>query len=422
MNNMNDKKNNIKRKRIFFSILIIFTVFIIGRAISRRSYLNHSTVFPVQTVYKVNTRATSYLVYNENVVDASMNGIAVYNASEGQKVKAGYEIASINLMDDVSDLKDELIKINAAINDGDKTKNRTENSFEISSEDIATINRIQNYLKNNSFQEAILEINSLDLSSNHNIVITDYKKYQSYSKEELEAMRDELIKQISKSNIEYKASESGIVSYLVDGLEDKYKYSQDNNIYTYEYLDKNKNMRYKETRNQVDKNEHLFKLINNFEYKILLKTNNINPIESLKEGSEVKIIYNDVTVDATLLTINKSKNGVVYVLKSDKYLERIYDKRIKDVILSVNTEKSYKIPNSSVVKRGSIYGVYVEEIHGLVRFVPIDILSRVGDEVYISRGNRDYKIKIDKEFERTVNANDAVVIYPDTVEDSQILN
>ena len=351
-----------------------------------------------------------------------MNGIAVYNASEGQKVKAGYEIASINLMDDVSDLKDELIKINAAINDGDKTKNRTENSFEISSEDIATINRIQNYLKNNSFQEAILEINSLDLSSNHNIVITDYKKYQSYSKEELEAMRDELIKQISKSNIEYKASESGIVSYLVDGLEDKYKYSQDNNIYTYEYLDKNKNMRYKETRNQVDKNEHLFKLINNFEYKILLKTNNINPIESLKEGSEVKIIYNDVTVDATLLTINKSKNGVVYVLKSDKYLERIYDKRIKDVILSVNTEKSYKIPNSSVVKRGSIYGVYVEEIHGLVRFVPIDILSRVGDEVYISRGNRDYKIKIDKEFERTVNANDAVVIYPDTVEDSQILN
>ena len=422
MNNMNDKKNNIKRKRIFFSILIIFAVFIIGRAISRRSYLNHSTVFPVQTVYKVNTRATSYLVYNENVVDASMNGIAVYNASEGQKVKAGYEIASINLMDDVSDLKDELIKINAAINDGDKTKNKTENSFEISSEDISTINRIQNYLKNNSFQEAILEINSLDLSSNHNIVITDYKKYQSYSKEELEAMRDELIKQISKSNIEYKASDSGIVSYLVDGLEDKYKYSQDNNIYTYEYLDKNKNMRYKETRNQVDKNEHLFKLINNFEYKILLKTNNINPIESLKEGSEVKIIYNDVTVDATLLTINKSKNGVVYVLKSDKYLERIYDKRIKDVILSVNTEKSYKIPNSSVVKRGSIYGVYVEEIHGLVRFVPIDILSRVGDDVYISRGNRDYKIKIDKEFERTVNANDAVVIYPDTVEDSQILN
>lgn len=419
---MNDKKNNIKRKRIFFSILIIFAVFIIGRAISRRSYLNHSTVFPVQTVYKVNTRATSYLVYNENVVDASMNGIAVYNASEGQKVKAGYEIASINLMDDVSDLKDELIKINAAINDGDKTKNKTENSFEISSEDIATINRIQNYLKNNSFQEAILEINSLDLSSNHNIVITDYKKYQSYSKEELEAMRDELIKQISKSNIEYKASDSGIVSYLVDGLEDKYKYSQDNNIYTHEYLDKNKNMRYKETRNQVDKNEHLFKLINNFEYKILLKTSNINPIESLKEGSEVKIIYNDVTVDATLLTINKSKNGVVYVLKSDKYLERIYDKRIKDVILSVNTEKSYKIPNSSVVKRGSIYGVYVEEIHGLVRFVPIDILSRVGDDVYISRGNRDYKIKIDKEFERTVNANDAVVIYPDTVEDSQILN
>lgn len=419
---MNDKNNNIKRKRIFFSILIIFAVFIIGRAISRRSYLNHSTVFPVQTVYKANTRATSYLVYNENVVDASMNGIAVYNASEGQKVKAGYEIASINLMDDVSDLKDELIKINAAINDGDKTKNKTENSFEISSEDIATINRIQNYLKSNSFQEAILEINSLDLSSNHNIVITDYKKYQSYSKEELEAMRDELIKQISKSNIEYKASDSGIVSYLVDGLEDKYKYSQDNNIYTYEYLDKNKNMRYKETRNQVDKNEHLFKLINNFEYKILLKTNNINPIESLKEGSEVKIIYNDVTVDATLLTINKSKNGVVYVLKSDKYLERIYDKRIKDVILSVNTEKSYKIPNSSVVKRGSIYGVYVEEIHGLVRFVPIDILSRVGDDVYISRGNRDYKIKIDKEFERTVNANDAVVIYPDTVEDSQILN
>lgn len=422
MNRMNIKKFNLKNRRLFLTIIIVFSIFIIGRVISRRSYLSHSTVFPVQTVYKVNTRATSYLVYNENVVDASMNGIAVYNASEGQKVKAGYEIASINLMDDVSDLKDELIKINAAINDSEKTKEKSNNSFEISSEDIATINRIQNYLKDKSFQEAILEINSLDLSSNHNVVITDYKKYQNYSKEQLEKMRDELIKQISKSNIEYRASDSGIVSYLVDGLEDKYKYSQDNDSYTYEYLEKNKNMRYKETRNQVEKNEHLFKLINNFEYKILLKTNNINPIESLKEGSEVKVIYNDVTVDATILTINKSKNGVVYVLKSDKFLERIYDKRIKDVILSVNREKSYKIPSSSLVKRGSIHGVYVEEIHGLVRFVPVNILSRVGDDVFISRGNRDYKIQVDKELERTVNANDAVVIYPDTVEDSQILN
>ncbi len=182
MNRMNIKKFNLKNRRLFLTIIIVFSIFIIGRVISRRSYLSHSTVFPVQTVYKVNTRATSYLVYNEIVVDASMNGIAVYNASEGQKVKAGYEIASINLMDDVSDLKDELIKINAAINDSEKTKEKSNNSFEISSEDIATINRIQNYLKDKSFQEAILEINSLDLSSNHNVVITDYKKYQNYSK------------------------------------------------------------------------------------------------------------------------------------------------------------------------------------------------------------------------------------------------
>ena len=86
MNRMNIKKFNLKNRRLFLTIIIVYSIFIIGRVISRRSYLSHSTVFPVQTVYKVNTRATSYLVYNENVVDASMNGIAVYKASEGQKV------------------------------------------------------------------------------------------------------------------------------------------------------------------------------------------------------------------------------------------------------------------------------------------------------------------------------------------------
>lgn len=419
---MREKNTNYRRRKLIIVILFLLVIIVTGKITTRRAYLSHSTVFPVQTVYKETTRAVSYLVYDENVMKATQDGIAVYNASEGQKVKSGYEIASINLMDDVSELKDELIKINAALSEESRSKKDKSSSFEISSDDISTIGRIQDYLKKNEFQEAILEINNLDLNANHNVVITDYKKYQGLPKEELESKRDSLIKQISKSNIEYRSNDSGIVSYLVDGLEDKYKYSADNNIYTFEYLDKFQNMRYKEARNQVSKGENLFKLINNFKYKILLKTNNIKPIESLDEGSSVKIIYNDTTVDATLLTINKSKNGIVYVLSSDKFLERIYDKRIRDVILSVSREKSYKIPSSSIVKRGKLNGVYVEEIHGLVRFVPVQILSRLGDDVFISRGNRDYKIEINKELVRTVNANDAVVIYPESVDDFQILN
>ena len=133
-------------------------------------------------------------------------------------------------------------------------------------------------------------------------------------------------------------------------------------------------------------------------------------------------------LDGTIISgfvedINTEKTkGSVYIVDSTEYLEKIYDKRIHDAKIDINKEKSYKIPSKAIVTRGKLKGVYVEEIHGLVRFLPVEILSVSGEDTFVSRGNRESKIEVENKLEKTININDAIVVYPGSVDDFQILN
>ncbi|MDU3751777.1 MAG: hypothetical protein E7G36_08660, partial [Peptoniphilus rhinitidis] len=66
--------------------------------------------------------------------------------------------------------------------------------------------------------------------------------------------------------------------------------------------------------------------------------------------------------------------------------------------------------------------VYVEEIKGLVKFVPVDIISESNESVFINKGNKQSVINIGEKSYQTVTVNDALVINPKTVDESRILN
>ncbi|MDQ0274106.1 hypothetical protein J2S72_000102 [Peptoniphilus koenoeneniae] len=415
------KKRNLSSKIILF-ISVFLVLFFVYRSLRGRAYTKHTTVFPIMTVYKQDIEAKAYIIFDEEVFKASGNGIAVYNASEGQKIPAGYEVVSINLMDDVSQLKDELIKLNAAIQDR-KSDSPQDTSKNLSNEDINAIGRIQDNIKNRHYSGAILEINNLDLNNKHHVNISELSKYRNIPLEDLENQKQTLLEQISKSNIQYTSKESALVSYQIDGLEEKYKYNDDTSKFTYDYLMKNVRTKSFETKNQVKKDEILFKLINNFRYKICLAVSSNKGLESIKIGDTINVDLDGTIISGFVEDINTEKTkGSVYIIDSTEYLEKIYDKRIHDAKIDVNKEKSYKIPSKSIVTRGKLKGVYVEEIHGLVRFLPVEILSVLGEDTFVSRGNRESKIEVDDKLEKTININDAIVVYPGSVDDFQILN
>ena len=67
-------------------------------------------------------------------------------------------------------------------------------------------------------------------------------------------------------------------------------------------------------------------------------------------------------------------------------------------------------------------GIYVQEIKGLVKFVPVDIIREEADKVFINRGNKQSLIEVADKTYKTLTINDAVVLSPRTVDESRILN
>lgn len=419
MRNRKRKKTNFKLRRIIALIFALVFLFFIARAVKGKTYTRHKTVFPTYTLYKDVVETKGYNLLNERVYSSQGNGIALYNASEGQKVPVGYDIAVINLMNDVSDLKDELIKVNSALN----YKTKKDEEFKVSEEEIESIKRIQEDLRDDNLSLAIEDINSLDLNTKQSISISELTELMKLSVEDLNQKKEELIKQISRSNIYYQAEYSGIVSYKVDGLEKAYS-NEDLNIYTSKYLKTHSKAFENEPKTQVENGDVLFKLIDNFSYKLALYIEDMDRVSNLQVGSTVTLESKDIKkLRGKVIKINKSKDksGVV-IVALDEMLDKLYTQRVHNFTIVKEKIKCFEIPKSAIIKKGEMFGVYVQEIHGLVKFVPIEVIEPLNSTSYVSSGNKNGIIKInDKEY-KTITINDAIVTNPKTVDESQILN
>lgn len=413
------KKTNYRFRRFIAIILLILVSFFIYRAVRGRTYANHKTTFPTFTLYKDEVDAKAYNILNEKVYYSDANGIALYNASEGQKVPVNYDIVVINLMNDVSSLKDELIKVNSALN----YKSNKKPTEKVSEEEIESVKKIQKDIKDQNLLQAIEDINNLDLNTKQSISISELTELMNLSVEELNAKKKELLKQISRSNIYYRADYSGIVSYKTDGLEKYYK-PEDLSKYTGSYLKEHSKQVDTETKTQVAKKDILFKLMDNFSYHMALSVEDIGSLGNIKFGDKLNIeLSEDNEITGKVVKINKSKDkSAVVIVSLDEMMEKLYSSRIRNVKILKSKQNCYEIPKSAIVRRKGIFGVYVQEIHGLVKFTPIEVIQPLETSSYISSGDKNGVIKIsDKEY-KTITINDAVVLNPNTVEEAQILN
>ncbi|MDO5041146.1 MAG: HlyD family efflux transporter periplasmic adaptor subunit [Peptoniphilus sp.] len=410
------KSSNKNRRKFIIIFIGIILLFFISRAITGRLYKNYKTVFPTYTNYIRTKNIKGINIFDEKIYYAEGSGISLFNASEGQKVPVGFEIASINLMNDTSGLKDDLIRVNAALNykNQDFTKETVTNKL--------SIKNLQDDIKNNNLSKAIADINEMDIYSTKSISISELTELLNYSEDALLARKKELAEQISNSNISYYAENSGIVSFLIDNLEKKYNL-EDFDKYTYDYINENLNAKPNDTKTKVEINEPLFKLINNLNYYIAIPTKDLKSIGSPEEGQYLTLNSNvGAKLTGKIVKINTSKNGNVIILYLNSQFDKIYKNRINNYSLVLRDEKCFEIPNSAIIKRDNLFGVYVQEIHGLVRFIPIKVIRPLENSSYVSKGDKNSYIRIDNKTYRTISINDSIVLTPKQVDESEVLN
>lgn len=328
----------------------------------------------------------------------------------------GYEVANLNLMEDVSSLKDELNKVKAAI----KIKKGIEPVEKENS--LSFTKNLQEQIKNKNYSGVYFDINSSDEASQENINEAELKEYLELSEDTLLLKKRDLEEKISKFNFSYLAEFSGIVTYKIDGNEDYFKI--DNlDKFTYKYLNKNYNFKSLEMETKVKNGDPLFKIVNNLNWKVACTINNVSQISNYNLGDSVKIQIPEIEdIYGIVEKINKDNNHAVIIVSLDRYFENMYSNRIHDGKIIVNKTKGFEIPKSTLIERDNLTGVYVQEIKGLVKFVPVEIVSETNDYVFINKGNKESVISIGDKSYKTVTVNDAIVINPKTVDESRILN
>lgn len=419
--------SKIRRKRILGLIRLLFILAIIATTaflVNRNKYKEHKATFPQLTIYRNSIETKGYGIYDEKIFSSKGNGVIIYNVYEGQKVPVNYVIANVNLMQDLSKLKDELIKVQAAIDYKNNINKPNEKDYKISDTQISIIKNIQKFIKDKDFNNLILSINNLDLNTKHSVSISELSELLNLDLEELELKRRELTEKISTNNIEYRAEFSGVISMDFDGLEEFYNTEVSFDKYNTKYLsDHSKVSISNNNRIQVAAGDNLYKLIDNLAWYMAIPINNKDFIENITTGDSFIIMTeNSEELEGKVVDINMGNSDAVIILKFEDRLADFYLQRILNISLIKQTEDAFLIPSSSIVERNGVSGIYVQEIHGLVKFIPIKILEEKEEIAYIERGNIKSMINIDNKEVKTLTINDSVIIDPQQVDNEQVIN
>ncbi len=217
----------------------------------------------------------------------------------------------------------------------------------------------------------------------------------------------------------YTTSTAGILSFKVDGYENLY-IPKDFENYTYENLDIPKELKREEENDFTG-----FKIIDNFQWYMGLKIDDIKNLKEYEVGDflHIRIKDDDRELTGRIVAINKSGNKMVVILRFNAYLEDYFDLRFLSVDIILSEKKGFKIPTKSILDKEGQKGVYIKEFNGIVKFRPISIIDSNKDYTFVNIGKNGYiDIKGYEKPVQTINLYDEIFLNPSIIEEGQILD
>lgn len=410
-----------RRRRLLFYFLLLVFCAAIGFGIYQRIVLTPKKSTPRPVQYRDVVYGKGYLIFDESIVFTKANGIAVYNVEEGKKVPKGYHVADINVVNDNSKVKDQLIRIQAAIdfkNDSvdDEPK---EDAIE---EDEAVIRSIQRFIRDEDYEKLVSSINTLDLSTKHTVNVSELNELLKLSIPALEEQKDILTERIASTHSDYEAPLSGIVSYTFDDIQKKLSLEQPDEVFTRSYLEEVRVGTVKRGQNRVKEDKAFFRSIGDTHYKIALPIDDPRLIESYV-GETLPVRIGKVHTEAYVRQVNVDESGSVVILELKDKLKAIYVPRRQEVTLFKDTLPALKVPKEALVRdRNGNKGVYVDAVRKFVKFVPVEVLTEREDFAVLSVGDDEHRVKLKSgKMIKTILPTDEIVVEPKKVDRKHIV-
>lgn len=405
-----DKKNG-KGFSSFLGALVAFIFIIIAFNTIITSFFKKDikTETPVEEVFYNSVAMNSALIKTEEVYQAGRHSYFTTQAKEGEKVKRGLE--NLSVTKSANDLIDKKIDaINKRLKDLDYD----------TSDDIGLDNKVMTS-KIKALQISINQKRYEDLSQILNSTEDDEDKYyesiKNYSIDKLLEMKDELLINKRSDAPSIRVSMSGIVSYFIDGLEDKYTNKNFDAIFEKDLLEDSKNY----SINKAQSNDK-FKIFDNFSMNILAFSNN----EKLEDVgvNDVVLIEWDLTGTKTYARVLKKEKvdkTYKFLLNIRERISELYKDRFSKMEIIFDEYKTFKLPKSALIDKGSEKGVYIKDIDNTIRYKRVLLVGSDRDNIYVMRTDDNGLMKYKKIKFRSIKYYDEVVVFPSTVKEGDIL-
>ena len=405
-----DKKNG-KGFSSFLGALVAFIFIIVAFNTIITSFFKKDvkTETPVEEVFYNSVVMNAALIKTEEVYQAGRHSYFTTQAKEGEKVKKGLENLSVTKSaNDVIDKK--LAAINKRLKDLDYD----------TSDDIGLDNKVMTS-KIKALQISINQKRYEDLSQILNSTEDDEDKYyesiKNYSIDKLLEMKDELLINKRSDAPSIRVSMSGIVSYFIDGLEDKYTNKNFDAIFEKDLLEDSKNY----SINKAQSNDK-FKIFDNFSMNILALSNN-EKLEDVNVNDVVLIEWDLTGTKTYARVLKKEKVDKTYkfLLNIRERISELYKDRFSKMEIIFDEYKTFKLPKSALIDKGSEKGVYIKDIDNTIRYKRVLLVGSDRDNIYVMRTDDNGLMKYKKLKFRSIKYYDEVVVFPSTVKEGDIL-
>lgn len=405
-----DKKNG-KGFSSFLGALVAFIFIIIAFNTIITSFFKKDikTETPVEEVFYNSVAMNSALIKNEEVYQAGRHSYFTTQAKEGEKVKRGLE--NLSVTKSANDIIDKKIDaINKRLKDLDYDTSGEE------SIDQKAMNKKIKALQISINQKRYEDLSQI-LNSSEDEEDKYYESIKNYSIDKLLEMKDELNESKRSEAPAIKVSMSGIVSYFIDGLEDKYTNENFDALFEKDLIEDSKSY----SLNQGKSNDN-FKILDNFSMNILAFSDD-KKLEDIKVNDVVLIEWDLTGTKTYARVLKKEKTGDTYkfLLNIRERISELYKDRFSKMEIIFDEYKTFKLPKSALVDRGSEKGVYIKDIDNTIRYKRVLLVGSDRDNIYVMRTDDNGLMKYKKLKFKSIKYYDEVVVFPSTVKEGDIL-
>lgn len=348
-------------KKIRYSNLFILGIFIyiIFYAISSIIGKNIHTKVLENEMTDMKISRKCLIVRDEYLLKSDINGEVKLLVDEGERVTKLQEVANVynnvdrNIDANISSLDEEIEKLkNGEVNLSKKEISDFNEKIESVFNEIQVDLLISDYSNIKEYKETLDNY----LKDKNKLLNNDIDSVKLTSKEEQKRI---LEKQRSSNVATYSSKMAGIISFKFDGNEEKYNFTNLNEI-TKSDIEKEDNKYQDVSSNlkEVKDGSVLLRIINNYDAYIVTYISE-DESKNFEINQSIKLDSGDNEIEATVYEVYQEDDNFIAIFKINNQNMGIYNTRVKEFDIIYKQIEGLKIPKSSIKTVDNKEGVYV---------------------------------------------------------------